>query len=34
MTKLAASLPSGEEDLRAAFGRIDPDTGEILGGES
>lgn len=23
-----------EEDLRAAFGRIDPDTGEILGGES
>jgi hypothetical protein len=21
-----------EEDLRAAFGRIDPDTGEILGG--
>ena len=22
-----------EEDLRAAFGNIDPDTGEILGGE-
>lgn len=22
-----------EEDLRAAFGRVDPDTGELLGGE-